>query len=480
MEISRKRYSQSLVIFGCVAIILFIFSPGKDEYPAAIVGIISFFSTQFLWPHCRWKGPYHLSPTNIALLLFGIQLILIPLLIVTFGPSLVTLPWLPSPLAINVSLLIDSIAYLSFCFFYQLFNFRDLAASSCKSPKLTNTRKQTLPIMGIYLTILYAVIGFVGVYFLFTDVETYINYLSSASHRLQVAEEMTGSLRGAISTLTRPFLGYSLVLGWSLYVDKLKSQGPFKKKARLITLLVVIGLIFVNITFSFNRAAVLIPLLGVTAVFSAEVRHLSLKSLIILGAFTIVSGLLWKQYILSGLMINDFLDPELILRIVEEIDLFGQIQLYGSSAHFLGYLLEKSNFGTKLYWGETICSSLFYPIPIIGKSFRDTSGPVVYNSMIYGGYGIIDQIIPFRGELFMNFHIPGVIGGYALMAYLVFKIDKAFKGAHHSFERYCWFIMGYWIAFSVIGGISIVSQIYVFLIWPIYFYLLILSMRIRI
>ena len=75
----------------------------------------------------------------------------------------------------------------------------------------------------------------------------------------------------------------------------------------------------------------------------------------------------------------------------------------------------------------TLLASVLDPIPILGKAFREQSGPFLYNLIIYDSPDVQDKVIPVAGELFFN-------GGYAFvfMAHLLIgraysKLDFMFK-----------------------------------------------------
>jgi hypothetical protein len=154
----------------------------------------------------------------------------------------------------------------------------------------------------------------------------------------------------------------------------------------------------------------------------------------------------------------------------DRIDLVDTLQMYGSGPQYLGFLLERSDWGRAPYLGSTLFPSLVEPLPVIGRQFRASSGPTIYNEMIYGTSGIEDQIIPFSGEMFLNFHIFGVMVGFCLLAVVASWLQQLFERASNSLEVYIWQYAAVWILFLVLGSISVTSQILFYFFWPIYFY----------
>jgi hypothetical protein len=122
----------------------------------------------------------------------------------------------------------------------------------------------------------------------------------------------------------------------------------------------------------------------------------------------------------------------------------------------------------KFYYGKTLLPSLVYPIPVLGKPFREISGPVILNELIYGDSDSVDQIIPLAGELYINFHLAGVILGGVLVGCLLAWLQGKFVAAPTGVESYAWLLMALWTVFP--GSLSVASQIYLYSFWPIYVY----------
>ena len=149
---------------------------------------------------------------------------------------------------------------------------------------------------------------------------------------------------------------------------------------------------------------------------------------------------------------------------VEEV--VGFVQIYASAPQMSAYLIESLE--GKFYYGETLLASLVYPIPVLGKPYRDRSGTVIFNELIYGDTESVDQIIPLEGELYMNFHLAGVVVGTVLLGYVLAWMQRKFMAAANPVESYAWLLMALWTVFP--GSLSVTSQIYAYSFWPIYAY----------
>ena len=151
-------------------------------------------------------------------------------------------------------------------------------------------------------------------------------------------------------------------------------------------------------------------------------------------------------------------------------DVSEEFQVYACAPQFLGYFLEQTGWGKTLYWGSTLIGSALHPVPLLGKGFRDSSGVAIYNRAIYGDTGTEDQIVPFQGELFVNFHLAGVIAGYFALGIVVGEFQRRFESAGSAFAAFSIHYISLWVAILIIWSLAVLSQILVFFCWPIYVY----------
>ena len=120
--------------------------------------------------------------------------------------------------------------------------------------------------------------------------------------------------------------------------------------------------------------------------------------------------------------------------LADKVELTEMFQVYGGAPQYLGFFLEAGKWGANPQWGKVLVSSALAPVPILGKPFRDNSGTAIYNRLIYGMLDSEDQIAPFQGEAFLDFHLAGVLAGFCLLGWIAFKLQAAFARAK-SFVR---------------------------------------------
>ena len=211
------------------------------------------------------------------------------------------------------------------------------------------------------------------------------------------------------------------------------------------------------------------PMIAVAAVYSARVARLRFIPLVLAAALVYPIAVGVGAYRSGGISVDEVMNEAALVNLgMENHDWVGTVQVYGAAPQFLGFMLERGQFGRDLYWGRTLISSTLYPVPVLGKPFRPTSGVVIYNEMIYGSSGFLDQNVPFQGELFLNFHLAGVLAAFAILGWLTIRLQALFDTATQPIEQYIWMVVAIWLLFLIQGSLSVVSQILIYSFWPIY------------
>lgn len=433
---------------------LYLMAPQARTYPAALVGIIAFSVTLMICRNCRPARDAVVSPLNWALFAFFLQLVVTPLLLCFFGPFQSVLPFLPSGRATNLAMLLSSGAFIAFCVGYEVgVGWKDVD----RSPQVW---RYEWPLIGVLLAI-----GMVGLLLTFGNIANVIAYFTGPSSRLEFAASSEASVLQVLGILLRPFLGFGVVAAWCHWIDR---HRPSLLPALAMVTIVVVLVVLAYGTFSYNRGSFVAPSIAVLAVYGARVRRIRPLPLIALGlvGFTLLTG--FRVYRTSQATVPEFLsDPTVRTGITEQTDLNRELQVYAGSPQFLGFILEGTGYGQNLYWGRTLVSSTLYPVPVLGKAFRETSGVAIYNRLIYSrSRG--DQVIPFQAEMFLNFHLPGVLVGFFLLGTAVSAIQRAFARAPTALQTFVWQYTATWIAFLIAGSIAAVSQVLIYFFWPAY------------
>ena len=438
-----------VLAINALGLIVFVSGPVAEKYPLAVGGILAFMFVQAALPACRIRTTTPVCPANIAQSYYWIQLVLVTVLVGYYGFSQGSLPHLPSKSAINLAIVVHVVSYLSFCVAYQC-----VSRATVREGRGRGSAPGTA-----YLIVPFAVVGMLGFLLAHGGVGGFVDYITSPVESRLRAEEAT-TLAGAAGTFLKHFLGFAVVLAWSWWLGKARRR---KLSILAVTAAVTIALLVVN--FNYNRGTMLGPIIALAAAFSMHAWRIPFKGVVLAGVLALSLAFLFGWYRSTDLEITELSASALADtwnsdRVVEFV------QVYASAPQMTAYLIESLE--GKFYYGKTLLPSLVYPIPVLGKPFREISGPVILNELIYGDSDSVDQIIPLAGELYINFHLAGVALGGVLVGCLLAWLQGKFVAAPTAVESYAWLLMALWTVFP--GSLSVASQIYLYSFWPIYVY----------
>jgi hypothetical protein len=203
------------------------------------------------------------------------------------------------------------------------------------------------------------------------------------------------------------------------------------------------------------------------------VRRLSLQTLVLLGLPIAALAVLPGQYRSSDVTAAELVRNGAARRdVFLSHDLGSQVQTYASAPQFTGYLLETAAGSHERFSPGVLLGSLLSPVPILGKGFRDMSGPAVYNRLIYGNVDVVDQIIPFEAEVYLCLGPAGLVGAFVAIGLIIGRMQRSFDRAPSAVHAYVLQFTATWVAFLVQGSLAAVAQIFIYFFWPIYGYAL--------
>jgi hypothetical protein len=458
----------SFIAFAVTAIV-FLSVPSENKYPGALVGAFVFFLVQCFLPACRPVKGQLLCPWSWALIVFFLQLVLLPLSLLLFGPSQGALPFLPSDRAINLAMLLNTAAFATFSATYHHFaRHREIARQSGQGRRVTS-RSPSLTYI-----VLNGAIGLLGFFFAFGALSKVAEYFSDPSGYLSRLASDSDKLGLAAGQFLRPFLGICVVMLWCRWLDQ-KSSNKTKHLSSFVTALAILAVCFSNATFNYNRGSLVVPLVAMFAVIVSGPGRAQRRTVVSAGAIVLIVLVLMPFY--GAYRSSDFTgkelfnDPSVRDFLADKVELSELFQVYGGAPQYLGFFLETGKWGADPQWGKILVSSALAPLPILGKPFRENSGTAIYNRLIYGTLDVADQIAPFQGEAFLDFRLPGVLAGFCLLGWIAFKFQKAFSHSQSFFELFIWQYFSVWTFFLILGSLAVVSQIFIYFCWPFYLYL---------
>lgn len=426
------------------------YGPHGARFPAAPVPVLTFAVVQVLVPSARWNHDRVLGPGNVALLAFALQLVLLPVVLVLQGPDPGQFAVPATDRHVNAGLALQALAYGAYA-----------VGRMC----LPRPRNRPLCFVGRrrHAAIAAAgcvVIGLVGLFLAFPDPAALIDYF--AGHADVEEDGGSASLASAAGTFLRPFLAYGFLLAWALVVTR-----PGRSRPGVLEVSLVLAAIAGSATYGYNRASVIVPILALITAYGVVGRGVRLRRVVVMLIILVGLGYQFGEYRNEYFATEGGQVSRADAGLTGEDDSFLEsAQVYANGPQFWGAVVqevERSGFQE----GGTLTGSVLLPVPVLGTPYRDQSGPVEYNALVYGRFDVNDQIIGVGAELYWNFGVPAVVVGYLLVGAAVRRFDDLAGRSVDPLGVYTWSYMGIWVALSAINSISVLAQIAVYFWWPI-------------
>jgi hypothetical protein len=421
---------------------------------------------QSLIPKCRFRTDHYFSPVNLALLLLLVKVFVAPILVMVVGVTNDLFVRIPSRESMEGAVAIDLIAYVALC----------LGLAFTPAHLGTKWRSSILEALsntpGPMMAIFFAALGMIGFFLVFGSPGKIVEYFLDPPTVTEVVQDYEGSWSGLLGTVLRPFLAFALVAWWARSVDE--PAGDARSwRPMLAGVMAAIGITLANMTFSYNRAAFVFPVVSLVAVYSARVRRIS--PLVTAAALIFLAPLLFALGNYRAKLLAPPTAPSGAEASLQEAA--DEIQAYTGGPPLAAMFLEDNKWGAHPLGGSTLVASLLSPVPFLGKSFRDSNGATLYNQALYGMPGFDDQIIPFSAELFVNFHALGVLAGFFLLGQVLGRGHLWFAAVGSSFGAFAIQYALMWCATLAVWSLSVFSQIAIYFLGPIYLYCAVVQMR---
>ena len=285
------------------------------------------------------------------------------------------------------------------------------------------------------MVLIFALLGLVGLALAFHSPGALRSYFSHASGHVGLQQQTGGGISKVASLVLRSFLQYAIVIPWCVWLDRARPSGW-----RLWGSIILVGVLVAvaEATFSYNRGSIAAPLVALLAVLGARRLRLRLPVLLVIGlvAFSVLA--VARTYRNSSYTIAQAVsNSKARSSLIAHTNLSREVQIYANAPQYLGYFLDREDYGAHPTYGLTVLSSILSPVSRLGTPFRTTSGPTLFNRQIYGpGSKQKDQIVPFQGELFLDFAYPGVFVGYLLLGMLAISLERGFQRGGEALRAY--------------------------------------------
>jgi hypothetical protein len=338
------------------------------------------------------------TPKNIMLFVWLNKLVIIPLVILAMD-NMIPVESYPHQ-EISTEIITSIVSFVAFALGWGLSPKTQVIRAV---PTLTSLKKWT----GIYFTI-----ALFSLFWLYGSLNNYFSGAIFTYITLEIAEK-NGTFWGFLANVGQRFWPFGVLLAW--YKWK-KNRGKIRWWKHVLWLL--LGMVG---TLSSNRSNMAYPLLMFLSVMCVHWRTRF--------AFLPASGalvLILLSFFFGYVRVQPSLDAEqteiLFSNYLEHDEYISYAyQIYFGSPYQITPLLyiHPPSF--------TLIASFLEPIPVIGKAFREQSGPSVYNLAYHNSFVSQDKVIPVAGELFYNGGYLLVTAGYAAFGIVYRWLDTAFK-----------------------------------------------------
>ena len=396
----RKRLTSESILLGtaCCALLtlcsLFIavfVSPNFDTI-YNLISVIGFWLALTLFPSIRPDMRITLSPKTIVLMCFFFKLVVAPLSATVFGLSNGALLTLPETRELIWANIYNVFSFLAFCCGWSYVSGKALVFVRPMSRKVIVTLSIVFSIFGLF-----SLIG---------------NYNFSVDYALvgNLSDNPNATVLEYLVKIAWFFIPYSIVL---VFYEFTSSKAKLWLVSSILGL-VLTSLFIIILTINPNRASMIYPLVALLATYSLHVKRISYKVLAVAAFVTFLAvfafGEAKKMAMTSQVSQgSSHVDTQ---KVIDSVHWVEDIQLYFGGPQFVAFLFRSANDHNI---ESTLVSSFMEPIPILGRTFRDTSGSCIYNYLIYGSDIARDQVFPTVGELYLNFGAIGMIIGYSLI-----------------------------------------------------------------
>jgi hypothetical protein len=457
-DIQSGAIQTLLWALSAVAAIVYLGLGSAHQIPCIYILLLLYPLVPQMWPASRPDLDQLLSPHNWAMLWFYIMMVIEPLNVAVLdGKPSIAYVLGDSEWHLNMTMLFIGLAYIAYCWGYRR------AARQQRHGGAREISQCPLRFHHFLIGIIFLGLGLISIILLYGGVGGAITYLSTPLQRFLHDDLLNSTWAGLIGGILRPFLPAGVIVLWCGFVEQNRRLLPTFAITGITLLIVPVVLMAAG---SFNRGSMIVPLLGMIAVYSARVRRVSLLALMSIGIPGLVLAIYVGTYRASSTEMEDLQVSETRNQIMTQTDIGSQFaSILGTST-----VLERYGLMNAPRLGKTIASSVLQPVPVLGKPFRNNCGMELYNSLLYQVAGINDQVIPCYFELFVDFSALGIAAGYALIGMAAFRFHSLYKesGLHSGVATYSMFTLGFWFAGIINGSVAVVSQVFIYSVAPSY------------
>ncbi len=341
------------------------------------------------------------TPKNIMLFVWFNKLVIIPIELFLIGNKVLLFNIQNHDLHTEIYILLAS--FTAFCIGFYTYD-----PSKYKAQKSKDSSK----IFAITTTV-FAVIGLCSIVIFHGSLNNYLTDSWLTPHVRQNLDRLGGTVIGYLSNIGQRFLPFAVILSWIWFTKY------FTKNLIINTLFLLLCFFC---TLSSNRSNTFYPLLTLLSIMAVSFK---LKNKI--GILALVFVLIMLSFFFGFVRSYEQIDWQhighLFMAYLSDNEyVWYAHQIYFGTPHQITPLLHSD-----IPFQFTLLPSLLDPVPVIGKAFREQSGPFLYNLLIYNSTDVQDKIIPVAGELFYNGGYGLVVVAHLLIGRVYAWLDVVFK-----------------------------------------------------
>lgn len=431
-HLPRAPYVFAIVIVGITAL-----APG-GQFPAlqtmTVISTVAYCVVSLAIPAHRIRVDHLLSPSNWMTMGWALQLVLIPELVATLGPTSLGLAILPEDKWMAYALGLQVVAFLAY------------ALGRGKAIHGVVEQSSAAP-RGLWVPAL-AAIGLPMLIAWFGGVAPLFSYLSGG---------VTAAQGNMLLSFGAPLLGTAGVL-WAAWSIPKGRNTPVAIVGATVLLLLGFG------TSGYSRGMFLAAGAALAGVLSVRWRRIPVAVLSLLIVIALIGAIALGGYRSSYLSSEAGWETSQVDRgLAEEVRT--QTEVYMRAPQYLS-VVPKAVHSDRSLGPAVLMNSMLAPIPVLGSSFREDTTRTYYSPLVRGTADYSDISPPVVGELYWTLGPLGLLG-FVVVGRAVRSLDRRFYSARTFGRAYVWMFMGVWMGYTLVGSVQVMLQTAVLTLVPL-------------
>jgi oligosaccharide repeat unit polymerase len=365
--------------------------------------ILSLLPLSFFAIYCsfNWfKSDYTVfTPKNIMLFIWLNKLVIIPVELILMGNKVLIFDIKNQAITTEIAIILC--AFLGFVVGWFLSQKRTFYVMSKHETSI------------FWLSIAYLSIGCLSIVVIYGSFQNYFAGAWLTYITKEAIEKATGDTAGYLANVGQRFLPFGVILLWIWWQKRYSKSG-------------IINVLFLIVCFlstlSSNRSNMIYPLFAFASVLfiNWQIKHK-------IGLLAAIFGVLFLSFFFGFVRVQTDINSEQVGQLFNSYTTDNDYVWYAHQIYFGSPYQITPLLHTPTTNHSMLLASIFDPVPIIGRHFRELSGNFFYNLTIYESTISQDKTIPVAGELFHEGGYWLVVFVHVLIGWVYAQLDHAFK-----------------------------------------------------